>query len=209
MTDSEQIAQYFADAEANNPDAVGRLCEVFYEKLAAIARYRFGSFPRRVADEYAVANEVLQAFDLRVQRGEFVQIRDPSELLLVLSRLTKDRVVDEIRRHSALKRGEGKTRGHSIFVPAGGQPKTGDFDRFQAAQETPSAREMIAEETQLLLNKLPDPQLRTILVLRCEGLTNEEIAEQLEVSVATVERKRRRIRERLADEYPTAEADTL
>lgn len=209
MKDSEYIARYFSEIHSEGTEGIDALCRVYYEKLAAIARHRFGSFPRRVTDEYAVANAVLQEFHVRARRGEFADVQDTAELLMLLARLTRDRVVDEIRRYSAEKRGGGKTRGHSIFAPIGGQPMIRDFDRFQSAQETPSTKEMIAEEMQQLLRKLADPELRTILVLRCEGLTNEEIAEQLQVSIATVERKRRRIRECLADEYPAAEEKTL
>lgn len=208
MTDQDQIAKYFAEIQSDKSDAIDWLCRVFYEKLAAIARHRFGSFPRRVTDEYAVANTVLQSFHTRAQSGEFAQVREPAELLMILAGLTRDRVVDEIRRYSAQKRGGGKTRGNSIFVPNGNQPLAGDFDRFEAEHETPSTRQILADEMQVLLDKLTDSTLRTILVLRCEGLTNEEIAEQLQVSIATVERKRRRIREMLADEYPT-EVNTL
>ena len=200
MTDAEHIARYFAKLDAKEVDAIESLCLVYYEKLALIARRRFGSFPLRVTDEYSVANDVLQSFHSRALSGEFSDIRKPEKLLLLLARLTRDRVVDEIRRHTAQKRGSGNTRGNSIFVPVAGQPMVGDFDRFQAEQETPSTKQIWAEEMHQLLGKLEDPVLCTILVLRYEGFTNEEIAEQLKVSVATVERKRRRIRERLSHE---------
>ncbi len=202
MTEDKSIAEYFALLQADADTALTLLCDYYYEKLAVIARRRFGEFPRRVTDEYAVANGVLQAFHQRSQRGEFAELRDQAELLFVLSRMTRDQVVDEIRRHSAQKRGAGRTRGHSIFQPDTSPNRNGDFDRFQAHTETPSSREMLEEQCQQLLERLPDAELRTILVLRFEGLTNEEIAEHLQVSLATVERKRRRIRELLADAYP-------
>ena len=199
MTDSELVEQYFAKLKAQDADAPESLCLAYYEKLAAIARRQFGEFPMRVADEYAIANDVLRAFHERMQRGDFSEVREPAELLMVLSRLTKDRVVDEIRRHTAQKRGGGHTRGNSIFHRVGDRFRNGEFDRFQSDQDTPSAQQILAEQVDQLLQKLNDTTLRTILVLRLEGLTNEEIAEQLKVSVATIERKRRRIRERLAD----------
>ncbi|MEM8947337.1 MAG: ECF-type sigma factor, partial [Planctomycetota bacterium] len=94
-------------------------------------------------------------------------------------------------------------RGNSIFVANGSQTLDGDFDRFQHTEETPSKKEIAAERIQQLLDKLKDAMLRTILVLRYEGFTNEEISEQLKVSIATVERKRRRIRELLSEDYPS------
>ena len=203
MTDSEQIELYFADLASNRANAINVLNQLFYEKIASIARHKLGQFPRRVIDEYAIANAVLQAFHLRAQKGEYSEVREPSQILLLLSRMAKDRVVDEIRTHSALKRGGGRTRGNSIFSSGRHSQTHGDFDRFQSDQETPSKKEVFAEQMQQLLAKLSDPTCKSVLILRYEGLTNEEIAEHLQVSIATVERKRRRIRQVLESDFPT------
>lgn len=203
MIDPESIASYFRKLKKNEPDALDSLCRLFYERLAAIARKRFGNFPLRVIDEYAIANEVLQSFHRRALQGEFSAPREHTEVLITLSQLTRDRVVDAIRRQTAQKRGGGQTRGNSIFEPTDDR-RNGSFDQFQAKQETPSTREMAEERLQALLAKLSGADLRTILFLRYEGFTNEEIADQMETSVATVERKRRRIREQLSEDYPAA-----
>lgn len=207
LSDSDFIASYFRKLEADEHDAAEFLCQVFYEKLAAIARRQFGAFPLRVIDEYAIANEVLQSFHMRAKQGEFASVRDDSELLMTLSQLTRDRVIDAIRRQTAQKRGGGRTRGNSVFSPTDSR-RNGGFDQFPANKESPSSREIATEQLRQLLEKLTASDLRTILVLRYAGFTNEEIADQMKLSIATIERKRRRIREQLSDDYPAELADS-
>ena len=69
--------------------------------------------------------------------------------------------------------------------------------------DTPSTRQIVIEEVAKIMDRLPDQTLRTIFVLRAEGYKNEEIAQELNVSVATVERKRRRIRDLLSELDPS------
>ena len=75
MFEVDQIAAYFSKLDTDGDDALHELCEAYYEKLAVIARHRFGRYPRRVTDEYAVANAALQAFHERALRGDYAQVR--------------------------------------------------------------------------------------------------------------------------------------
>jgi DNA-directed RNA polymerase specialized sigma24 family protein len=54
---------------------------------------------------------------------------------------------------------------------------------------------MMAEQCRRLLDGLPDEQLRALALAKLEGHTNEEIARQLSVSLRTVERRLRLIRD--------------
>ena len=70
---------------------------------------------------------------------------------------------------------------------------------------TPDFAVQVAEEYQLLLAGLEDDTLRSIAVWKLEGYTNEEIAGKLDCSVATVERKLRRIRNAWEPRYSGAD----
>ena len=54
---------------------------------------------------------------------------------------------------------------------------------------------MVADETQSLLDSLPDSTAKRIVLLRLEGYTQEEIAAELKCNVRTVERRLKQIRE--------------
>lgn len=198
MSTVRSISHHLSEAKQGSQNAIERICNRYYEQLAAIARQKLGTFPKRVVDEYAIANEVLSEFYSRSQRGDFEAVSTRGDLMSLLVRLTHDKVVDEIRRLSAQKRGGARTRGHSIFLPDGQT----NFDRFQSALDTPSTRQILVQQMRDILGRLPDETMRTILTLRADGYTNAEIAQELNVSLATVERKRRRIREILSDLDP-------
>lgn len=200
MSQAGSVSQSLEAIKQGDTDAVRLLSDRYYQQLAGIARRKMSGFSRRVVDEYAIANDVLHDFSLRSQQGDFPDVRNRADLLPLLVRLTHDRVVDEVRRMTAQKRGAGRTRGHSIFVEADGVP--GEFDRFAGADETPSTRLTASEEIHDMLSRLSDETMRAVLVLRVAGLTNDEISGELDVSLATVERKRRRIREILGDRDP-------
>lgn len=173
--------------------AFGRICDRYYKQLAVVASRKLGG-ARRVVDEFAVANEVLQEFYQRALGGDFENVTCRDDLLPLLVRLTHDKVVDEIRKLCAQKRGGGHIRGDSIF-DGGNRALNGDFDQFRGSLETPSTRQIVADQIRIVLEHLPDEIMRAVFLLRAEGYTNEEIAKELQISLATVERKRRRIKD--------------
>jgi DNA-directed RNA polymerase specialized sigma24 family protein len=52
----------------------------------------------------------------------------------------------------------------------------------------------VAEECRRLLDRLDDPELRKIALLKMEGRTNEEVGARVDRAVVTVERRLRVIR---------------
>jgi DNA-directed RNA polymerase specialized sigma24 family protein len=77
------------------------------------------------------------------------------------------------------------------FRRARARPAAGAGSRADAAapEPTPAFAAELAEEFARRLRQLRDDELRTVALLRMEGLTNQEIATRLERSPATVERK--------------------
>lgn len=198
MSQSGSISRRLQEMRRGDAGALERICDMYYEQLAGAARRKLSGFARRVADEFAIANEVLQEFQQRMQAGDFGNVANRADLFPLLIRLTHDKVIDEIRRLSAQKRGGGRTRGNSIFMPKRDQ-RAGDFDRIRGVIESPSTRQIVIDQLQRLVERLPDETMRAVFMLRAEGYTNDEIARELRVSVATVERKRRRIKDLLHD----------
>ena len=198
MSSSTSVSSRIRAVRKGDKDAVERICDRYYDQLAEVARRRIDGPMRRVADEFAIANDALHEFFQRAAQGDFENVTGRHDLLPLLIRLTHDRIIDEVRRLHAQKRGGGRTRGHSIFRQAG-DPGGDPFDRFCGAVDSPSTRQIVSDEIRSVLERLPDQTMKSVLLLRAEGYTNEEIATALDVSLATVERKRRRIRDILED----------
>lgn len=66
---------------------------------------------------------------------------------------------------------------------------------------TPEFAAMISEEIQRLMEMIEDPQLKELAVAKMEGYTNAEIAERLNCSQRTVERRLKLIRAKCHEEF--------
>jgi DNA-directed RNA polymerase specialized sigma24 family protein len=63
-----------------------------------------------------------------------------------------------------------------------------------AREPTPELAAEVADLSQYLLKLLPETDLQQLVLLKLEGHTNEEVAEQMSVTRRTVQRKLERIR---------------
>ena len=63
------------------------------------------------------------------------------------------------------------------------------------SNESPQLAAEIEDEFARLLNALPKPEFREIVVLKLEGHTNCEIANQLDRGLSSIERKLKTIRD--------------
>jgi RNA polymerase sigma factor (sigma-70 family) len=193
------VTQWIADLKAGDPDAAEELANRYFDRLVTLARKHLGSAPRRVADEEDVAISVLQRLCTGADQGRFPKLHDREDLWAVLLTVTKGKVTDQIRHLSRKKRGGGDVRGHSVLgVGSDGQPM--DFAQCVADELSPEFLTQLDEEHQRLLGLLRDDTHRNIALWRMEGYSNDEIAKRLQISVKSVERKLRHIREKWAGE---------
>jgi DNA-directed RNA polymerase specialized sigma24 family protein len=104
-------------------------------------------------------------------------------------------VVLTARKVSHLLRDEGrqKRRGGRASLEQGndGGPL---LQQVLSREPTPAFAAELAEQYQLLLARLGDPDLVRVASLKMEGYTNEEIAGQLDCTTRTIERRLRIIR---------------
>ena len=61
------------------------------------------------------------------------------------------------------------------------------------------------EQVEGLLDRLQENELRTIAIMKLQGATNHEIAQQLDCTERTIERKLNRIRELWGSLLPEAD----
>lgn len=73
-------------------------------------------------------------------------------------------------------------------------PARRGIDDIAGAEPTPEFAAMVAEQSELLLSQLDETQ-RRVATLKMAGFQNSEIAESLDVSISTVERKLSLIRD--------------
>jgi RNA polymerase sigma factor (sigma-70 family) len=180
MDDIDQsITVWIRNLKQGNPLAADQLCERYWTRVAALARKRLGTFPRRVADEEDVAASVLASLCRGAQDGKYPRLSDRDDLWRLLVVLTAHKVCDYYEREGRKKRGGG-------VLSAGERAEA--LEQILSREPTAESVAIFLEDCKRLLNLLLDRE-REVAVRKLEGHTNEEIASQLKCSLRTVERR--------------------
>lgn len=187
MTDQQSITVWFDQLRAGDEDAARQLWKRYFSQLVTLAGRHVGKGYRRAADEEDVAQCVFHALCRGAARGQFPDIHDRQDLWRLLLSMTRRQAVDQVRGEQRLKRGGGQVRGDSVFANSSGE--SGGIDQIAGEQPTPETLVAMDESFQNLLSGLRNETLRQIAVWRMEGRSNAEIAESLQVTERTVERK--------------------
>ena len=116
---------------------------------------------------------------------------DRNDLWQILVVITERKAIDLMRREKRQRRDEGRVRS---LAEAAEILDPGPDPEFAA---------LVAEECARLLASLGDESLRRVALLKLEGHTNREIAEQIGCIEQTVERKLRSIRQLWTERRPS------
>jgi DNA-directed RNA polymerase specialized sigma24 family protein len=200
MFGDEPVTCWLRQLEAGDEDAARLLWQRYYRELVELARARFGTTPRRVADEEDVALSVLRCLYEGAARGQFAELVNRGELWQLLAAITGRKVIDQQRHLNQQKRGGGRVRGDSVMHGNDDDRSSVGFDQFGGDAATPEVLAIAAEEFQRLMLLLDDDRLRQIAQCKLEGYTNEEIGQRLGLACRSIERKLQRIRQIWATE---------
>jgi len=185
----EQLAQ-------GDEEAAQRIWERYYEQLVRVARRKLRAAARRMADEEDAVLSAFDSFCRGAAEGRFPMLSDRDGLWKLLVTITSRKAVAQMRHGHRLKRGGGAVRGESAFVERSVSHRPKGLESVAAPEPTPEFAVLIAEQCEALLDELRDDSLRRVAVMKMEGYSNREIARSLECSLATVERKLARIRDK-------------
>ena len=167
--------------------AESKLFERYFSKLIALARQRLHNSPGCAEDEEDVALSAMDSFFQRARSGAFPDLRNRSELWGLLVTITSRKAINQFKRQTAAKRNVLTELDKKNLGPAG-------LDGLASADPTPEAVMQLAEECNLRIRALDNEVLRRVALMRLEGYSNREVAEELNVAERTVRRKLHRIR---------------
>ena len=151
MSGDEPVTCWLRQLEAGDEDAARLLWQRYYRELVELARARFGTTPRRVADEEDVALSVLRCLYEGAARGQFAELVNRGELWQLLAAITGRKVIDQQRRLTQQKRGGGRVRGDSVVHGNDDDRSSVGFDQFGGEAATPEVLAIAAEEFQRLM----------------------------------------------------------
>ena len=170
-----------------------KLWEHFYSRPIAAVRNRITTVARRVSDEDDVVNAAFGLCFRGIREGRYPDLQGRHSLWGLLLSVSEKQLINLNRDHNAKKRGGGKTRGESVFMNRA-NPEHRGIEDVSGPEPTPEYAAMVADQSERLLSCLDDVQ-RKIASLKMAGYQNSEIAETLDVSISTIERKLSLIRD--------------
>ncbi|TWT86736.1 RNA polymerase sigma factor [Pseudobythopirellula maris] len=158
------------------------LWDRYFASLVAMAGSRLDRLTAE-ADGEDIALSALNSVMGALRNGRLPELADRTGLWPLLVTLTQRKSIDQRKRLLANKRSAWMTE------------PLGEFRAIVSKEPSPEFAAVLSDELERLLTLTDDPKLKAIALKKLEGYTNEEIAQQLSMSVRTVIRKLNRVRQ--------------
>jgi RNA polymerase sigma factor (sigma-70 family) len=169
--------------------------ERYFPRLLGLARKKLRGVRLAAADEEDVAQSAFHSFCQGAAAGRFARLEDRDNLWALLVVIVSRKAIDLRQKQNRQKRGGGKVGGESVLDDVlGEEGGAAGILQVPGAGPTPEQELAEAEEVERLLALLPNDQTRRVAVASMEGLTNAEVAAELDIAPATVERRLKVIR---------------
>jgi DNA-directed RNA polymerase specialized sigma24 family protein len=183
-----------------NP-AVEQLWNRYFNRLVALANDQLGAQPRRLADEEDIALSVFDTLVRGAAHGKFPLLHDRSDLWCLLISLTRQKVVDLRRFETRKKRGQGLLHSMARLGYNAEQGRMMTLDDLIGEEPSPEYILLLNDQYQRAIERLHDETLARIAKETLEGYTTTEIAERLNISPRTVQRKLTLIRNKWMKQF--------
>lgn len=190
----ESVSEWIEHIKCGDHSALNSLWQRYFERICHFANRKLGSAKRGAIDEHDLASEALQAIWDGANAGRFRQLENRDDLWQLLVVITSRKAAN-IHRHQAI-RGE-----HPDAVQQTNESLVAEFADLLVSPPTESLIDEIPLSCHDLLSGL-DESHRKIALMRLAGHSNLDIADAQRCSVATVERRLRKIRLSWAEYAP-------
>lgn len=191
------VSFWIAGVKAGCETAATQLWGRYRKRLLWLARLKLNGETKTVADEEDVAVTAFHSFLRRCRNGSYPDVRGRDDLWRLLMIITIRKANNQIRTRLRLKRRQSLPEG--VKQTADDSLLNG-WDELVTVQSRPDADGLVAESLEHLLAILGDDELRSIVLYKLEGCSNEEIASRIDRSLPTIERRLRLIREKWRQE---------
>ena len=187
MTSPSSVSTWIRRLRDGDGAAARPLWERYHARLVELARQRLAGALRASAEDVAVL--AFAAFCRAIQAGRHPDLTRRDDLWRLLLAIT----LNQARR---LGRDESRGRRdfrHTVSACDLFDLPAADLDRLAGDEPDPALVAEVNDELRHLLERLAD-DLRPVAIELMAGWSPAEIADRLECSVRTVERRRERIR---------------
>jgi DNA-directed RNA polymerase specialized sigma24 family protein len=191
MSPAPSVSTWIAQLKAGDALAADALWERYYTLLVALARQHLSRNVRGMADEEDIALSAFADFCAGVAAGRFPRLSNRHDLWRLLLTITVRKARKLAEYEGQQRRDAGRTvHAQDLFDLAGA-----DLDRLAGAAPDPALAAEVADHLGWLLRTLPQGDLRPVALDLLAGYTAPEIAQRLQTSLRTIERRWQRIRQ--------------
>ena len=188
---SNSITSWLNALRRGDSDAARKLWGHYFKQVLRLARRNLAGRNRATAvDEEDVAAGVLGGLLVKLREGGYRDLGSRNELWQLLVVFTIRQAALVARRENAQKRGRGRVTLESELT-ASGRFRLDDLIGHDLSDTLP---ELMSERCRVSIDALQDPELEQIALWKLAGHTNDKIADKLECTRATIQRKLRLIR---------------
>lgn len=180
LSAKESVSIWLDRLKAGDEQAAEYIWKRYFAQVLRVARNKLGALPPSKADPEDVATTSMKSFMRAVARQNLPQLDSREDLWRILYSMTTRKAIDELRRQGAARR-----RADAVPIDQAAP------EQLLSREPDPHFATLVKDEFDTLMGKLPDDalQLRSIVLLKLEGNTNEEISRQCRCSLRTVERR--------------------
>jgi RNA polymerase sigma factor (sigma-70 family) len=203
MSTNHSITRLLAGVKEADEEAVHALFLKCYSRVADIGRRKLVNRPTRGFDEDDVANSAFIKLLKDAKRGKFeMKLENREDFWQIVTVLVADNIAKRLRSQRAKKRGgEGcstESAASSTSLTSerakkkGGRAAAVSLDEIPEEMgklDDPTLETEIADAKTVFLSKLPSDEHRQVVELMSAGLTQEQIAAELDLSVRTIARR--------------------
>lgn len=187
--ENQAITVWIDQLAEGNEQAAEELWQHVSSRLQNFARQKLDVQTRRLYDEYDVANSAFHSL-CRGLKGGRLEAGNRGAIWGLLAVIASRKVTAKQRYLNRKKRGAGAIRGDSAFALYG----DAGINQIDGNEQTPDVLAEVAESCEQLLNALPDEMLKQIVLIKFQGATDSEAADELQCTRRTIVRKLEKIR---------------
>jgi len=189
MASDDPVTQWIDELRNADEAAAQKLWNHFVSRLYEMGRKKLRPETRRVYDEEDAAQSAFHSVCAGIAAGRFPDLQDRHSLWHLLLAIAARKVAHRHRHDQQERRDVRRTFSDSIFVPSSDDSACAGVGMIASREPTPEFTAEFAETCETLFNSLKDPALHQVGTLRMEGHTDAEIANRLECSRRTVQRR--------------------
>ena len=175
----------------NGDEEAARLIwDRFFAQLITLTRSRLQTSSRAMSDEEDIVLSAMKSFCIGMRNGRFPELSNRESLWRLLLTITLRKIADKQNYDRRGKRDVEKQQLNSS--PDADQ--NAEVNLFVSREPNPEIAAECAEQISRLLESLENEDLKKVAIMKMEGYTNIEVANDIQCSLTSIERKLRTIR---------------